>query len=100
MRIATKDKHNKKSICDLPAEGYENTDMFKEWVANVLAPFQPVGYGVNFAADMTEGSQDNEYAKKIRNEGKIDIGSFTVLWVEPDKMYLILHDPSGFCDAQ
>ena len=99
LRVCSLKEGKAAKTCDIPAEGYEDTSSLEEWISEILVPFQPVGYGVHFRANVdTSVMERAQPLFDILEKAKFSIVALTVFWFEHDKMCLILHDDAHFCD--
>ena len=80
-------------VRELALEGDEDKVM---WTEDILKLFQPVGYGVNFRANVTPTVGACELIDIFHEKANIKIQGITVLWTAHDKLALFLHDDEKF----
>ena len=93
VSVTRSDKRNFKSIGELIREGGDNR---ASWLEELVRPFEPVGYGVSFTADLDEKDLKSRLIGQLNGSGKLNLKKITAMWTGPDDWTVVLHDDEEF----
>ena len=82
-----------RQIGELIREGGDNR---ASWIEEVVRPFEPVGYGISFAATLDESERKTRLISQLNGPGGMQLQKITAIWTANDDWTIVLHDDAEF----